>query len=100
VILDAAEDVAAPLQPTVPTIDRDAITLGMTGVHSSFLRHAKLIGQRYGISSTELLRQAGKRGLIGGQQDLLVDIAMGLTTAQLATARAEQPETLGFRIKT
>ncbi len=92
-ILDAAEDVAAPLQPTVPTIDRDAITLGMTGVHSSFLRHARLIGERYGISSTELLRQAAKRRLIGGQQDLLVDIAVGLTTEQPATRRAEHPET-------
>jgi 4-hydroxy 2-oxovalerate aldolase len=88
VILDAAEDVAAPLQPTVPTIDRDAITLGMTGVHSGFLQHARLIGERYGISSTELLRQAGERGLIGGQQDLLVDIAIGLTTAQLALPHA------------
>jgi 4-hydroxy 2-oxovalerate aldolase len=77
-ILDAAEDVAASLPPAVPTIDRDAITLGMAGVYSSFLAHARRIGKRYGVSSTELLRRAGERGLIGGQEDLLLDIVVAM----------------------
>jgi 4-hydroxy 2-oxovalerate aldolase len=77
-VLDAAEDVAAPLLPHVPTVDRDAITLGLAGVYSSFLRHARAVGDRYGVAVTELLRRAGERRLVGGQEDLLVDIAVGL----------------------
>jgi 4-hydroxy 2-oxovalerate aldolase len=77
-LLDAAEEVAAPLQPRVPTVDRDAITLGRSGVYSSFLAHARRIGARYGVPSHELLRVAGERRLVGGQEDLLVDIAVAL----------------------
>jgi 4-hydroxy 2-oxovalerate aldolase len=80
-LLDVAEDVAAPLQPAVPVIDRDAITLGRAGVYSSFLEHARRIGARYGVPSHALLRAAGERRLVGGQEDLLIDIAVELTHA-------------------
>ena len=75
-LLDAAEEVAAPLQPAVPVIDRDAITLGRAGVYSSFLKHARRIGECYDVPAHELLRVAGERRLVGGQEDLLVDIAV------------------------
>jgi 4-hydroxy 2-oxovalerate aldolase len=79
-LLDVAEDVAAPLQPSVPTVDRDAITLGLSGVYSSFLKHARRVGERYGVPSHELLRRAGERALVGGQEDLLIDIAVELSS--------------------
>jgi 4-hydroxy 2-oxovalerate aldolase len=85
-LLDAAEEVAAPLQPTVPTVDRDAITLGLSGVYSSFLKHARRIGERYGVPSHELLRVAGDRRLVGGQEDLLVDIAVALAAERETVA--------------
>ena len=75
-LLDVAEEIAAPLQPAVPVIDRDAITLGLAGVYSSFLKHARTIGARYDVPAHELLRIAGDRRLVGGQEDLLVDIAV------------------------
>jgi 4-hydroxy 2-oxovalerate aldolase len=81
-LLDVAEEVAAPLQPTPPVIDRDAITLGLAGVYSSFLKHARNVGERYDVPAHVLLRAAGKRRLVGGQEDLLVDIALELTGAQ------------------
>lgn len=77
-LLDVAEEVAAPLQPAPPVIDRDAITLGLAGVYSSFLKHARTIGARYEVPAHELLRAAGERRLVGGQEDLLVDIAIEL----------------------
>lgn len=83
-LLDAAEDVAAPLQPSVPAVDRDAITLGRAGVYSSFLEHARRTGERYGVPAHELLRIAGERRLVGGQEDLLIDIAVALTAAEPA----------------
>lgn len=81
-LLDAAEEVAAPLQPTVPVVDRDAITLGRAGVYSSFLKHARRVGERYDVPAHRLLAVAGERRLVGGQEDLLVDIAVGLSAAQ------------------
>ena len=78
-LLDVAEEIAAPLQPAVPVIDRDAVTLGLAGVYSSFLKHARRIGEQYGVPAHELLRAAGERRLVGGQEDLLVDIAVELT---------------------
>ena len=78
-LLDVADEIAAPLQPAVPVIDRDAITLGLAGVYSSFLKHARTIGARYDVPAHELLRIAGDRRLVGGQEDLLVDIAVELT---------------------
>jgi len=82
-LLDVAVEVAAPLQPAVPVIDRDAVTLGLAGVYSSFLKHARRIGEQYGVPAHELLRAAGERRLVGGQEDLLVDIAV----ASSATAK-------------
>ena len=83
-LLDAAEEVAAPLQPSVPVIDRDAITLGRAGVYSSFLKHARRIGESYDVPAHELLRIAGERRLVGGQEDLLVDIAVALSAERVA----------------
>ena len=82
-LLDVAEEIAAPLQPAVPVIDRDAITLGLAGVYSSFLKHARTIGARYDVPAHELLRIAGDRRLVGGQEDLLVDIALELRAARV-----------------
>jgi hypothetical protein len=80
-LLDVAEEIAALLQPTVPVVDRDAVTLGLAGVYSSFLKHARNIGARYGVAPHQVLRAAGERRLVGGQEDLLVDIAVELAEA-------------------
>jgi 4-hydroxy 2-oxovalerate aldolase len=86
-LLDVAEDVAAPLQPSVPTVDRDAITLGLSGVYSSFLKHARRVGERYDVPSHDLLRRAGERALVGGQEDLLIDIAVELSSGAAGISR-------------
>jgi 4-hydroxy 2-oxovalerate aldolase len=85
-LLDAAEEVAAPMQPAVPVVDRDAITLGRSGMYSSFLAHARRIGARYGVPAHELLRVAGERRLVGGQEDLLVDVAVALRDGRVPVA--------------
>lgn len=83
-ILAAANDVALPYIERVPWMDRASIVQGYAGVYSSFLLHAERVGRRYGVPPHEILRRAGDRGYVGGQEDLMVDIAIELASASSA----------------
>jgi 4-hydroxy 2-oxovalerate aldolase len=77
-VLDAAEEVVRPYLPRWPKADRTAIVQGWAGVYSSFLLHAEHAAERYNVPAHEILQRAGEAGYVGGQEDMLIDIALQL----------------------
>ena len=77
-IIDAAEDVAIPLMEKPTRIDRDSLILGHAGVYSSFLLHAKRAGEKYGVPTRDILVELGKRKTVGGQEDMIEDVALDI----------------------
>jgi 4-hydroxy 2-oxovalerate aldolase len=77
-VLAAAQDVLRPILPRLPFADRAAIVQGHAGVYSSFLLHAERAAERYGVATHEILQRVGEAGYVGGQEDMIIDIAIQL----------------------
>ncbi|MGI1672170.1 MAG: 4-hydroxy-2-oxovalerate aldolase [Neptuniibacter sp.] len=77
-VMDVAEDIVTPMMDQPIRLDRDALTLGYAGVYSSFLLFAQRAGKKYDVSPRDILVELGRRGTVGGQEDMIEDLALDL----------------------
>lgn len=84
-MLEAAEEVLAPMIERLPVIDRASVVQGRYGVYNSFLLHAERAQERYGVPAHEILKRVGEAGYVGGQEDMIIDVAIELRDELLGT---------------
>ncbi len=77
-LMATAEEIVKPLMRREQVMDRNAIIMGHSGVYSSFLLHAERAAERYGVPAHRILREVGRRGFVGGQEDMIIDVAVRL----------------------
>jgi 4-hydroxy 2-oxovalerate aldolase len=90
-VLAAAEEVVRPIIPQLPWMDRASVVQGYAGVYSSFLLHAQRAAERYGVPAHAILQRVGEAGYVGGQEDMIIDVALQLQAEALAPAGLQWP---------
>jgi 4-hydroxy 2-oxovalerate aldolase len=77
-MVDVAEEVVRPAMNRPQMVDRAALILGYAGVYGSFMLHSERAAKRYGVSQAQILIELGRRGVVGGQEDMIIDVALEL----------------------
>ncbi len=89
-LMDVAEEIVRPALQRPQIVDRAALTLGYAGVYGSFMLHSQRAAQRYGVSQAEILLELGRRKVVGGQEDMIIDVALELAARQSAAQQTAE----------
>jgi 4-hydroxy 2-oxovalerate aldolase len=81
-VMDVAEDKVRPIMRHIPKIDRASLTIGYAGVYSTFLLHAYRVAERFSVDPRDILMELGRRRVVGGQEDMIVDVAVELAARE------------------
>jgi 4-hydroxy-2-oxovalerate/4-hydroxy-2-oxohexanoate aldolase len=81
-LMAVAEEIVVPMMDKPIRVDRDSLVLGYAGVYSSFLLHAQRAAKKYGVPSEEILMELGRMKTVGGQEDMIEDVAINLAKAR------------------
>lgn len=87
-LADAADDLVRPLMTSPIQVDRDTLSIGYAGVYGSFLLHAQRAAAKYGVPTSEILLELGSRAMVGGQEDMIVDVALDLAHSRSRSGNA------------
>ncbi|HHT7139568.1 4-hydroxy-2-oxovalerate aldolase [Bacillus anthracis] len=82
-MMDVAEEIVAPLIPVPQEIQKGSLVMGYAGVYSSFLLHAERAAQRFNVDARDILIELGKRKVVGGQEDMILDVAAELAKIKM-----------------
>jgi 4-hydroxy 2-oxovalerate aldolase len=76
---NVAEETVRPALQRPQLVDRASLILGYAGVYGSFMLHSERAAARYGVPQAEILLELGRRKVVGGQEDMIIDVALELS---------------------
>lgn len=82
-LIDVANDIVAPILPRPQEISGSSLVMGYAGVYSSFLLHTEKAAKQFGVDERDILIELGNLKAVGGQEDLIYEVAQQLSRANV-----------------